>query len=448
LGGSVNRYAGLKEGKMAAIGSKEFWEGFESLVRGSGVLEKGVKFYLIWAREFQKFLNGVPLEQASHDMVQAFLVDLKSSRKLEEWQIEQARHSLEILYRDCLKVNLYAAGFRNVEPFKDSIADSAGLDDLHGPLLARVADEIRVRHYSIRTEEVYLQWIRRFLAFNGLKDPSKLDATRIRKYLDYLAGKRNVAASTQNQALNAIVFLYANVLKRNPGDFDDFARAKKPILVPTVLTRNEVERLLGELDGVHFVIAGLLWGAGLRILECLKLRIKDIDFESRQITVRSGKGAKDRVTVLPDRFVAPLEEQVGRSRKIFDSDRAQNTPGVYLWPAIERKYPGAGKEWGWQYAFPSDRLTVDPRTRTVRRHHLVPDNVQRRLKQAAFKAGIVKRVSCHTLRHTFATQLLQSGADIRTVQEILGHADVSTTMIYTHVLNRPGVAVVSPADMQ
>jgi integron integrase len=237
-------------------------------------------------------------------------------------------------------------------------------------------------------------------------------------------------------------------MKKEPGDFSDFVRARKPVRVPTVLTKNEMNMLLGRLDGECLGMAGLLWGSGLRVMECMQLRIKDIDFETGQITIRNGKGAKDRVTMLPGRFAGLLKDQIDRAKKIFEADRANKTAGVYVWPGIERKYPNAAKEWIWQYVFPATRLSVDPRSKTVRRHHVDPDVLQRRIKQASQEAGITKQVSCHTLRHSFATALLQGGADIRTVQELLGHSDVATTMIYTHVLNKPGMAPArSPADV-
>jgi integron integrase len=289
-------------------------------------------------------------------------------------------------------------------------------------------------------------WIGRFLSFNGLKDPLSLDASHISKYLEYLATNRNVSSSTQNQALNAIVFLYTQVLKRDAGDFADFTHAKKPVKVPTVLSRGEINRLINNLDGVFKLMAGIMWGSGLRVMECVRLRVQDIDFDADQIIVRDGKGAKDRVTMLAQRYVGPLKEQLKNARRLFDEDAKLKTGGVYMWDAIERKYPDAAREWIWQYVFPSMKLSVDPRSKLVRRHHLDPNALQRRIKDASFDAGIAKRVSCHTLRHSFATQLLQSGADIRTVQELLGHSDVSTTMIYTHVLNRPGVVAKSPAD--
>jgi integron integrase len=313
--------------------------------------------------------------------------------------------------------------------------------------MRRIEAECRVRHYSMRTEEAYLTWARRFLSFCNSQDPAQLGAQDIKKYLEFLAQERNVAAGTQNQALNAVVFLFTQVLRKKPEDFSDFVRAKKPVRVPTVLTKNEMNRLLDRLDNEFLVMAGLLYGSGLRVMECMQLRIKDIDFETGRITIRNGKGAKDRVTMLPERFAGPLREQIEKARRLYEEDRAQGAAGVYIWPGLERKYPNAGKEWIWQYVFPSARLSVDPRSRAVRRHHVDPDVLQRRIKQAAREAGIAKQVSCHTLRHSFATELLKSGSDIRTVQELLGHSDVATTMIYTHVLNKPGMAPVrSPAD--
>ena len=246
--------------------------------------------------------------------------------------------------------------------------------------------------------------------------------------------------------MNAISFLYKSVLEYDPGKFGDFSHAKRPARVPEVLTPSEVDTLLEAMEGVHALMAGLLYGAGLRLMECVRLRVKDVRFEEMQIVVRDGKGQKDRVTVLPERFREALERQLVAVRTRFDADRAQNLAGAYIWPALERKYPNAGKEWPWQYVFPSERLSVDPRSSVVRRHHISENGLQRALKAAVRQTGLPHVVSCHTLRHSFATHLLQDGADIRTVQDLLGHADVSTTMIYTHVLNRPGISVRSPAD--
>ncbi|MCK4378828.1 MAG: integron integrase, partial [Deltaproteobacteria bacterium] len=249
-----------------------------------------------------------------------------------------------------------------------------------------------------------------------------------------------------NQALNAIVFFYREVLGNEAGDFSDFVRAKKPRRLPVVLSRDEVESLLANLDGVYHLQAGLLYGGGLRLMECLRLRVKDVDFGQGQIMVRDGKGQKDRVTVLPERYISLLQEHLNMIRKQFKQDREQGIAGVYIWPSLVRKYPNAPKQWGWQYLFPARRLSVDPRSGAVRRHHLHESGLQRAVKKAAEKAGLVKNVGCHTMRHCFATHLLEGGYDIRTVQELMGHSDVSTTMIYTHVLNRLGIAVRSPAD--
>ncbi|HNY71852.1 MAG TPA: integron integrase [Syntrophorhabdus sp.] len=289
--------------------------------------------------------------------------------------------------------------------------------------------------------------MRRFIAFHDYTDLKKLDATKaVKEYLEYLAVERVVAASTQNQALNALVFLYTNVLNKPFGDLETFVRAKRPQRLPEVMTREEVQVLFDHMKGVTLLMAGLMYGGGLRLMECVRLRVMDLDFGRRQIMVRDGKGQKDRVTMLPERFSVVLKEHLARVRTVYDNDRASGVPGVYMWPALARKYPKAALEWKWQYVFPAKSLSVDPRSAIVRRHHINENLVQKAVKEAAGRAGINKRVSCHTLRHSFATHLLEARYDIRTVQELLGHADVSTTMIYTHVLNRPGLSVMSPAD--
>jgi integron integrase len=315
-------------------------------------------------------------------------------------------------------------------------------------LIEAVKTEIRTRHFSYRTETSYLEWVRRFVAFHNYVDPRGLDASvTVKTYLDYLAVEREVAASTQNQALNALVFFYGQVLRKPLGEMEEFARAKRPRRLPEVMTRNEVKTLLSKTNGTTGLAAGLMYGSGLRLMECVRLRVKDIDFARHQIMVRDGKGQKDRVTMLPERFVAPLQEHLARIKTIYAQDLAQGTAEVYVWPAMARKYPNAGKEWIWQYVFPAKSLSVDPRSGKVRRHHINENLIQKAVKEAAAQAAINKKVSCHTLRHSFATHLLEAGYDIRTVQELLGHANVATTMIYTHVLNRPGLSVKSPADI-
>ncbi len=313
-------------------------------------------------------------------------------------------------------------------------------------LLDEVRDAIRVRHYSIRTEQAYADWIRRFIIFHNKRHPSEMGEKEIGEFLTHLAVNRNVAASTQNQALSAILFLYKHVLKQPLDWLQNVERAKKPERLPVVLTIDEVRALLSQLKGVNHLIASLLYGSGLRLMEALRLRVKDIDFHYNQIIVRSGKGAKDRVTMLPASLKDPLREQLKRAKDIHQTDLREDFGAVYLPYALEKKYPNASRQWAWQYVFPAASRSIDPRSKTERRHHIDDRSVQKAVKEALHRASIAKPASCHTLRHSFATHLLESGYDIRTIQLLLGHKDVSTTMIYTHVLNRGGKGVLSPLD--
>ena len=313
-------------------------------------------------------------------------------------------------------------------------------------LLEQVHEAVRRLHYSRRTEEAYVHWIRRFIYWSGRRHPATLGEAEVTAFLSHLASERNVAASTQNQALAALLFLYTQVLGRELGWFDDLVRAKRPVRMPVVLSRGEVNALLAQLRGAPWLMASLLYGAGLRLMECLRLRVKDVDFAYRQILVRDGKGAKDRVTMLPETAVQPLHAQLGEAKRLHEIDLREGFGEVHLPYALGRKYPRAGWEWGWQYVFPASRRSVDPDDGVLRRHHLDESVPARALKEARRGAGIAKPVSAHTLRHPFATHLLDSGHDIRTVQELLGHSDVSTTMIYTHVMNKGGRGVKSPLD--
>ena len=313
-------------------------------------------------------------------------------------------------------------------------------------LLVQVREAIRTRNYSYRTEEAYVQWIRRFIYFSARRHPLELGAPEVTAFLSHLARERDVAAATQNQALSALLFLYKEVLQRPLPWLDDLQRAKRPARLPTVLSPAEVRRLLAAMRGTKWLMASLLYGAGLRLTECLKLRVKDVDFEYRQIVVRDGKGAKDRVTMLPRSTLEPLRHQLAVAKALHDGDVAAGYGEVELPHALARKYPRAPCEWAWQFVFPSHKLSTDPRSGVIRRHHLYENYLTRGVKDAARAARIDKPVSCHTLRHSFATHLLAAGYDIRTVQELLGHADVSTTMIYTHVLNKGGRGVDSPLD--
>jgi integron integrase len=312
------------------------------------------------------------------------------------------------------------------------------------PLLQAVRDAVRVRHYSMRTEEAYVFWVKRFILFHGKRHLLEMGEAEVAQFLTHLATQRQVSSSTQNQALNALVFLYRHVLDRPLGEIQGAVRAKRPIRVPVVLSPEEVGRVLGHLSGVHWLVACLQYGSGLRLMESVRLRVKDLDFAHRAVFVRDGKGGKDRVVTLPDELVEPLERHLESRKTLFERDLIAGCGTVYLPYALERKYPNAPTEWGWQYVFPSSQIAMDPRSGVLRRHHLDESAVQKAMRRAVRAAGLTKPAGCHTLRHSFATHLLERGADIRTVQEQLGHADVRTTQVYTHVLQRGGLAVKSP----
>jgi integron integrase len=305
---------------------------------------------------------------------------------------------------------------------------------------------IRRRHLQWRTEQAYRGWAHRFALWLGDRGVEEAEADDIRKFLDHLAVDRKVSANTQRQALNSLVFLFRHALERDPGDFSGYRSASKSKRIPTVLSRSECQSLFAELSPLHKLMAQLMYGTGLRLMELLRLRVQDVNFEQSLISIRIGKGNKDRVSMLPERLRPALLDQREHLRELFADDRDQGLPGVWLPPTVEKKIPTAGIQWGWQWFFPSRQLAIDPRSGIRRRHHLSDAAFQNAIRKAARAAGLSQRVTPHTLRHSFATHLLADGADIRTVQELLGHADVATTMIYTHVLNRPGLAVRSPLD--
>jgi len=309
-----------------------------------------------------------------------------------------------------------------------------------------VRARLRLKHYSLRTERAYLGWIRRFILATGKRHPRTLGGEEVERFLSALAVQGRVSASTQNQALSALLFLYKEVLGIDLPWMEGIVRAKRPQRVPTVLSRDEVQRLLAQLDGRAWLLASLLYGTGMRLMECLRLRVKDIDFGRNEVTVRNGKGGKDRRTVLPRSLAEPLKREVERARLLHQEDLLLGYGSVWLPFALARKYPNAAREWGWQYAFPAAQRSFDPRDGSERRHHVDDAVLSRALKRARLRAGIEKPVSAHTLRHSFATHMIEAGYDIRTVQELLGHKDVATTQIYTHVLNRGAGGVVSPLD--
>lgn len=313
-------------------------------------------------------------------------------------------------------------------------------------LLDQVRQVIRVKHYSIRTEESYINWLKRFIFFHNKKHPITMGEKEIGEFITHLAKNKKVSASTQNQALCAIVFLYKNILKKELKNTISIHWSKRPTKLPVVFSKNEAIAVLNNLKGIHWLIGMLLYGSGLRLTESLELRVKDIDFDYNQIIVRNSKGEKDRSTMLPQKIIQPLKKHLSKVKALHEEDLKNGFGLVYLPYAIDRKYPNAKYEWGWQYVFPATRISTDPRSGIHRRHHLYDTVIQKSVKQAIRDAGITKHASCHTFRHSFATHLLEFGYDIRTIQELLGHKNVETTMIYTHVINQGGKGVRSPAD--
>ena len=314
-------------------------------------------------------------------------------------------------------------------------------------LLDQVCEQIRLRHYSIRTEAVYLEWVKRYIRFHKYRHPQEMGGPEVEAFLSDLAVRRDVSASTQNQALSAILFLYKQVLQIELPWMDGVIRARRPQRLPVVLTREEVASVLAQLDGTLWLIASLLYGSGMRLMEVLRLRVKDVEFARLEILIRDGKGQKDRVTMLPRKLAAPLELHLQRVRALHEQDLREGYGRANLPHALARKYPNAAAEWGWQFVFPSVNRSEDPRSGGIFRHHLHEKTIQRAVRNAVRRVGLHKPATPHTLRHSFATHLLESGQDIRTVQELLGHSDVKTTQIYTHVLNRGGLGVLSPLDL-
>lgn len=450
-----------------ALAIAKFWKEYQLIVEDNDVGKKHVSWYKAWVEKFEKHIQGKKLNTRNAEDVKEFLNSLPGQSL--DWQVQQAEHALLILYQSFLRLpwartwpitktsngKRFTIAQPNVAPVSastrpatrsDHRAAMADIRRRYAELLKKFHSEICLRHYSIRTEQSYESWICRFLIFHSPKHANKLGPQAIKEFLSFLAEKREVSVSTQHQALNALVFLFSQIMDKEVGDISSFTKAKRSRRLPVVLSKDEVRRLLAEMSGVTKIQASLLYGCGLRLMECIRLRVKDLDFNRQQIIVRFGKGQKDRLTVFPVSYQKILKEQLREVRKVHQQDLANGYGEVFIPPALARKYPSAPKEWLWQYVFPAARLAVDPRSGKVRRHHFSENTLQKAVKRAVAAAGINKKATCHTLRHSFATHLLESGYDIRTVQELMGHADVSTTMIYTHVLNRPGIAVISPLD--
>jgi integron integrase len=471
--------------KVNENGTARMWQLFHNKLTQLGVDPKSIGWLVKWGEGFAKSMKG-PLASRSASDVLCYLEKLARNNNIKDWQLKQAVQALQHLYQDYLDTDwarkwqwdkavthVLALQARRGEinanqnqlapnkvtvipecqlPLEDAPATTF-LDQCNNPaakaesaeLLAKLRLEIRKRHYSLRTEQAYEGWTLRFLSFCRAISVAVPAEAEVKAYLDYLVEKRQVSASTQSQALNALAFLFKTTMDTPLGDIGAFTRSRRPRKLPEVLSVAEIEPLLAEMKGSTALMAGLLYGSGLRLMECLRLRIKDIDFEYGEIKVW-GKGGKHRATVLPERYEKDLRQHLRLVKELHESDLAAGFGQVHMDPALSRKYPKAAGQWPWQYVFPSLKRSVDPRSNLVLRHHIHESSLQKAVKAAARKIGLTKQVGCHTLRHSFATHLLENGADIRTVQELLGHANVATTMIYTHVMKRPGVSVLSPAD--
>ena len=452
------------------------WVRFRLALKVAGVEPEAHDFCRAWILGFLGFIKPARFSQVGVDAVEEYLQNLAEKGK-EKWQVRQAEEALRVFYQDVeptgwakqwsedLVENLKfgaASGLERIErsdpaevprpPVAGGAKRFAGRSDT-GELSAKyvnflevVQEALRTKRYAYRTEQTYLDWVRRFLVFKAPTTRRDLSWEDAKEYLDYLTVIRRVSNGTQNQALSALQFLFGSVLKRRAGGKMELQRAPQTRREPTVLTREEVRLLLDLMEGQGKLMAELMYGAGLRVMECMRLRVKDLDFGNQYIVVRGGKGDKDRRAPLPGKLVKPLKEQLARAKERWERDRKMGVEGVFLPDALSAKYVNAGKEWPWFWLFPSEGLSIDPWTKLERRHHVDANGVQKLVRRCALKAELTKPVTPHTLRHSFATHLLESGADIRTVQELLGHSDVSTTMIYTHVLGRPGIVAVSPLD--
>jgi len=448
------------------------WIRFRMALKKKGVEPKFQEYYRAWVLGFFGFIKPKKVAELAIENVEKFIAKLSAEGK-KEWQLRQAEEGVRVFFQEVEPqkwAKLWPSDlldkFRlGIEGFDQGAGDVgrgpsegaaskeyAGREDTgelpakYAGFVADVTEALRVERYSYRTEQSYLDWVRRFLIFAQPRVREEIRLWQVKEYLNYLTLKRRVSASTVNQALSALQFMCRGVLKLGAQKLGDVKRAPSSQRVPTVLSREEVMRLLDAMEGQGKLMAELMYGAGLRVMECVRLRIKDVDFGNRYIVVRAGKGDKDRRVPLPKKTVESLKAQMAVARVRWEKDAAMGVEGVFLPEALSVKYVTAEKEWGWYWLFPADNLSEDPWTKKIRRHHVGENGVQQLVKRCAMRVGLTKPVSPHTLRHSFATHLLESGADIRTVQELLGHSDVSTTMIYTHVMGRPGIMAASPLD--
>ena len=466
----MNEASGNRATRSSSARWDDRWIRFRMALKNRGVEPRFQDYYRAWVLGFLGFIKPKKYEVATADDVREFLEKLSGESK-KEWQLRQAEEGVRVFFQEVepqrwagnwptdllanVKLGIDEQGPADVgrHPTQGAATlafagreDTGDLPERYAPFLEQTTEALRLERYSYRTEQSYLEWVRRFLIFAQPASRADLRWWQVKEYLEYLTLKRRVASSTLNQALSALQFLFRGVLKRKAGGMEDVKRPAQGQRLPTVLTREEVGRLFDEMEGQGKLMAELMYGSGLRVMECVRLRIKDVDFGNRYIVVRAGKGNKDRRVPLPKKVVPALEAQIEVARERWNKDRELGVEGVFLPEALSVKYIHAATEWGWFWVFPADGLSTDPWTKKIRRHHMGENGVQQLVRRCALRAGLTKPVTPHTLRHSFATHLLEGGADIRTVQELLGHSDVSTTMIYTHVLGRPGIVAASPLD--
>lgn len=405
---------------------------FEKYLSNQRIIpNKKIPFFLHWIKRCYTHCNKSTSVTLSQDEINSFLERLTKHK--EDWQVDQAR----------MAIHLYAF-------HKNRLAQNQSMTASATKQWAVIKDDMvkvmRLKHLSMSSEKTYIGWLRSFGRFLNFRCPQQITGTQAKAFLTCMAVERRVSSSTQNQAFHALLFLFRYVLNKDIGDLGDVIRSPKRRRLPVVLTKSEIDKLLSHMSGTNLLAAELIYGSGLRLKECVKLRIKDIDFDRQRLIVMGGKGDKDRPTLLPESLMEKLRRQVEQSKLLFKKDRSNDVPGVELPYALERKYPNAGKQFGWHWLFPSWKLSTEPRSKIARRHHIHPSSLQKHIRQATRRANIIKRVTVHTLRHSFATHLPEDGYDIRTIQELLGHSSIRTTMIYTHVAGKNLMGVKSPLD--
>lgn len=417
---------------------------FETFLSKSGrIPENKIKYYLYWVQRFLKFCT-YQSDNINTEQVNQFLDSLDADKNVAGWQVKQAADAVITYVEQFLKKSLRPTVTKEERTGSDTAHEEPASSWRH--VIDETRNMIRLRHYSLSTEKTYLGWLTRFIAYMKDREPSVIDGNDIKKYLTHLAVHNRVSASTQNQAFNALLFLCRHVLHREIDNLDAVVRAKQRIRLPVVLSREEVRRLFSRLEGQYLLMAQIMYGCGFRLSECLRLRVQDVDFENNFIIVRSGKGDKDRSLMMPETIRKSLEQHLATIKDIHKQDISIGHGEVSLPHALDKKYPGAPKEWVWQWVFPAQKLSVDPQSGKIMRWHVHPSLIQRAMKEAVEKADLTKMASCHTLRHSFATHMLEAGHNIRIIQELLGHKHVNTTMIYTHVIRKKPSEIASPLD--